>query len=70
MNCTCKTKWTANHDTVKPISLLFDKCLDAIQELTDDKENSDTREKAHGLLHAVCESRSNVTISTDKIFIH
>ena len=53
--CFCKTRWSAQQDAVETIiSLSLHIYLHAIEKLTDDKENFNTRRKALGLQHAVC----------------
>ena len=51
----CKTRWSAQQDAVETIiSLSLHIYIHAIEKLTDDKENFNTRRKALGLQHAVC----------------
>jgi len=48
------TRWSAHHDTVKPVKEKFDDFVAAIETLSRPDENLDTRGAARGLLPAVC----------------
>ncbi|XP_042212511.1 52 kDa repressor of the inhibitor of the protein kinase-like [Homarus americanus] len=57
MNLTVKrlsqTRWSAHHDAVKSLKKQFEKLIIALETLTDQRENVDTRGSAEVLLKAV-----------------